>query len=87
MFKLLPKCEYPTEILYFLTEHTYIIYVQFMVPREKLHLFKRNRSRMSQDISFLDSIFKRLTFDYSSSETVLNQQIKLRAIFLVTAYS
>ena len=35
-----------------------------------------------------DSIFKRLRFDYSSSETVSNQKIKkIRTIFMMTAYS
>ena len=34
-----------------------------------------------------DSNFKHLNFDYSSSETVLIQRIKLRDIFLVTAHS
>ena len=30
MFKLLPKSIYPTGMLYFLTEHTLIIYVQYI---------------------------------------------------------
>ena len=30
MFKLLPKSNYPTGMLYFLTEHTLIIYVQYI---------------------------------------------------------
>ena len=29
MFKLLPESKYPTGMLYFLTEHTLIIYVQY----------------------------------------------------------
>ena len=29
MFKSLPKSKYPTGMLYFLTEHTIIIYVQY----------------------------------------------------------
>ena len=38
MFKLLQKSKYPTEVLYFLAEHTLIIYVQFMIG------FKRQTS-------------------------------------------
>ena len=30
---------------------------------------------------FSDSIFKRLKFDYSSSETVLNKEIKYKELF------
>ena len=33
-----------------------------------------------------DSIFKRLRFDHSSSETVSNQKIKINDRFLMTAY-
>ena len=36
MFKLLQKSKYPTEMLYFLAEHTLIIYVQFIIgPKRK----------------------------------------------------
>ena len=31
MFKLLQKSKCPTEMLYFLAEHTLIIYVQFII--------------------------------------------------------
>ena len=30
MFKMLPKSKYPTGMLYFLTKHTLIIYVQYI---------------------------------------------------------
>ena len=30
MFKLQPQSKYPTEVLYFLTEHTVIIYVLYI---------------------------------------------------------
>ena len=36
MFKLLPKSKYPTGMLYFQTEHTLNIHVQYInFPREK----------------------------------------------------
>ena len=33
-----------------------------------------------------ESIFKRLKFDYSSSETVSNQKIRIRTVFLMPVY-
>ena len=81
MTQLLPKSKYPTEMLYFLTEHTLNIYVQFILG------FKRKASSLSEksfenDFEHFvsDSIFKRLKFDYLSSETVSTQQIKLRTL-------
>ena len=59
MLKLLPKSKYLTEMLYVLTEHTLIIYVQFIRFQEK------NFSLSSEHFD-LDSIFKRFEFDYSS---------------------
>ena len=87
MFKLLEKSKYPTEMLYFLAEHTLIIYVQFIIGSKSDFTLLREivRERFEHFVS--DSIFKRLNFDLSSSETVLIQQIKFRAIFLVTAHS
>ena len=35
MFKLLPKSKYPTGMLYLLTEHTLIIYVQHIKSSKK----------------------------------------------------
>ena len=70
-------------MLYFLTEHTLSIYVHYIkgskrhtsYPLEKL--FEKNL------VHFIsDSIFKRLKFDYSSSETVSNQKIKIKNYFL-----
>ena len=70
-------------MLYFLTEHTLIIYVQYIkgFKRKTSHFFEK---LFEKDlVSFVyNSIFKRLKFDYSSSETVLNQKIKLRTVFL-----
>ena len=88
MFKLLQKSKYPTEMLYFLTEHTFITYVQLIIGfKRKTSSLKEKSFKNDSERFVSDSIFKRLNFDNSSSETILNQRIKLRAIFLVTAYS
>ena len=70
-------------MLYFLTEHTLIIYVQYIKG------FKRKTSYLLEKlfekdlVHFVsDSIFKRLRFDYSSSETVSNQKMKIKNYFL-----
>ena len=76
MFKSLPKCKYQTGMLKFLTEHTLIIYVQYTsYLLEKL--FEKDLVHFVSD-----SIFKRLKFDYSSSETVSNQRMKIKNYFL-----
>ena len=88
MLKLLQKSKYPTEMLYFQAEHTLIMYVQFIIGSKRITsslLEKSFKNDFKHSLS--DSIFKRFSFDYSSSETVLIQRIKLRAIFLVTAHS
>ena len=61
-------------MLHFLVEHTLTEYVEFIkkVSIENLHRFRRNRSRMIQNISFQTAF--------------LNRQTKLRAIFFVNAY-
>ena len=38
MFKSLPKGKYPTGMLYFLTEHTLIIYVQYIKGSKRKNL-------------------------------------------------
>ena len=83
MFKSLPKSKYPTGMLKFLTEHTLIIYVQYIKG------FKRKTSYLleklfEKDLVHFgsDSIFKRRKFDYSSSETVSNQKMKIKNYFL-----
>ena len=75
-------------MLYFLTEHTFIIYVQYIKG------FKRKTSYLLEKlfekdlVHFVsDSVFKHLKFDYSSSETVSNQKIKIKNCFLLTGYS
>ena len=83
MFKSLPKSKYPTVMLYFLTEHTLIIYVQYIKgsKRKTLHLLQKLfEKNLVHFVS--DSIFKRLKFDYYSSETVSNQKIKIKTYFL-----
>ena len=77
-------------MLYFLVEHTLIAYVQFIkvFKRQSLSLYEKSFENDSEHFvsdSIFKTLFKRLNFDYSSSETVLNQQTKLRAIFLVNA--
>ena len=88
MFKWLPKSKYPTEMLNVLTEHALITYVQFVISFQRKTSSPLEKS-FENDLEHFDSdsIFKRLKFNYSSSETVSNQQTKLRVIFVVTAYS
>ena len=80
MFKLLPKSKYPTGMLYFLTEHTLIIYVVW--KRKTSYLLEKFFEK--DLVHFVsDSIFKRLEFDCSSSATtVSNQKIKIKNYFL-----
>ena len=83
MFKSLPKSKYPTEMLYFLTEHTLIIYVQYIKGSKRKNSYLLEKLFEKDLIHFVsDSIFKRLKFDYSSSETVSNQKIKIKNYFL-----
>ena len=83
MFKSLPKSKYQTEMLYFLTEHTLIINVLYIKgsKRKTSYLFEE---LFEKDLVHFvsDSIFIRLKFDYSSSETVSNQKIKIKNYFL-----
>ena len=79
MFKLLPKSKYPTGMLYFLAKHTLITYVQYIKDSMKKTsyiletLFEKDLVHFASDI-----IFKHSKFDYSSSETVSNQNIKIQ---------
>ena len=83
MFKLLLKSNYPSRMFNFLTEHTLIIYVQYIKK------FKRKTSYILEKLFEKDlvhfvseRIFKRLKFDCSSSDTVSNQKIKIKNCFL-----
>ena len=83
MFKSLPKSEYPTGMLYFLTEHTLIIYVQYIKGSKRKTSFLLEKCFQKDLVHFVsDSFFKRLKFDYSSSKTVSNQKIKIKNYFL-----
>ena len=80
----LPKIKYPTGMLYFLTEHTLIIYVQYIKGSKRKTSYPLEKLFEKDLVYFVsDSIFKRLKFDYSSSETFSNQKIKIK----ITAYS
>ena len=77
MFKMLQKSKYPKEMLYFLAEHTLIIYIQFrIVSKRKTSPIEEKSFENDFEHFVSDSIFKGLNFDYSSSETVLIQRIK-----------
>ena len=83
MFKLLLKSKYSTRMLYFLTEHTLIIYVQHIKGSKRKISCILEKSFEKDIVHFVsDSIFKRLKFDYSSSETVSNQKLKIKNCFL-----
>ena len=87
MFKSLTKSKYPTGMLYFLTEHTLIIYVQYIKGSKRKTSYLLEKLFEKDLVDFVsDSIFKRLNFDNSSSETVFNQKIKTKNYFLTTAY-
>ena len=83
MFKSLPKGKYPTGILYFLTEQTLLIYVQIIKSSKRKASYLLEILFEKDLVHFVsESIFKRLKFDYSSSETVSNQKIKNKNYFL-----
>ena len=71
MFKSLPKGKYPTGMLYFLTGHTFIIYVQYIKGSKRKSSYLLEKLFEKDLVHFVsDSIFKRLKFDYSSSKIV-----------------
>ena len=83
MFKSLLKSKYPTGMLYFLTEHTLIIYVQYIKGSKGKKSYLLEKLFEKDLVNFVsDSTFKRLKFDYSSSEPVSNQKIKIKNYFL-----
>ena len=82
MFKSLPKSKYPTGMLYFLTEHTLIIYVQHIKGSKRKTSYLLEILFENDLVHFVsDSIFKRLKFDCPSSETVSNQKMKIKYKF------
>ena len=83
MFKSLPKSKYPTGMLYFLTEYTLIIYVQYIKGSKRKTSYLLEKLFEKDLVHFLsDSIFKHFKFDCSSSETVSSQKIKIKNYFL-----
>ena len=83
MFKSHPLSKYPIRMLYSLTEHTLIIYVQYIKGSNGKFSYLLEKLFEKDVVHFVsDSIFKRLKFDYSSSETVSNQKIKIKNYFL-----
>ena len=83
MFMSLPKSKYPTGMLYFLTEHTLIIYVQYIKGSKRKTSYLLEKLFDKDLICFVsNSIFKRLKFDNSSSETVSNQKVEIKNSFL-----
>ena len=61
-------------MLYFQTEHTSFIYVQYIKGSKSKTTYLLEKLFEKDLVHFVsDSIFKRLKFDYSSSETASNQ--------------
>ena len=66
MFKSLQKNKYPTEVLYFLTDHTLIIYVQYIEGSKRKTSYLLEKLFEKDLVHFVkDSIFKRFKFDYT----------------------
>ena len=83
MFKSLPNSKYPTGILYFLTEHTLIIYVQYIKGSKRKHIISfREIFRERFSIFRFSQHFKRLNFEYPSSEAVSIKTVFDDCIFL-----
>ena len=70
-------------MLYFLSEHTLIIYVKYIKGSKRKTSYLSEKLFEKDLVHFVsDSNFKRLNFDYSYSETVSNQKIKTKNYFL-----
>ena len=75
MSKSLQKIKYPTGIVYFLTEQTLNIYVQYIKGSKRKTSYLLEKLFQKDLVHFVsDIIFKQLKFDYSSSETVSNRK-------------
>ena len=62
-------------MLYFLTEHTLIINVQYIKDSKRNSSYLLEKLFEKDLVHFVsDRIFKRLKFDYSCSETVSNRK-------------
>ena len=83
MFKLLLTSNYPSRMFYFLTEHTLIIYVQYIKSSNRKTSYILEKLFENDLVHFVsDSNFKRLKFDCSSSATISNQKMKIKNCFL-----
>ena len=70
-------------MFYFLTEHTLIIDVQYIKGSKRKTSYLLEKLFEKDLVHFVsDIIFKRFNFDYSSSETVSSQKIKIKNYFL-----
>ena len=70
-------------MVYFLTEHTLTIYVQYIKGSKRKTSYILEKLLEKDLLHFVsDSIFKRLKFGCSSSETVSNPKIKIKNCFL-----
>ena len=75
MFMSLPKSKYPTGMLHFITEHALNIYLQYIKGSKRKTSYLLEKLLEKDLVNFAsDSIFKRLKFDYPSSETISNQK-------------
>ena len=69
-------------MLYFVTEHILIIYAQYIKGSKRKTSYLLEILFEKDLVHFVsDSIFKRLKFDYSASETVSNQKMKTKNYF------
>ena len=76
------KANIELECFIFLTEHTLITYVQYIKGSKRKNFISFEKLFKKDLIHFvLDNSFKRLKFDYLSSETVSNQKIKIKKCF------
>ena len=84
MFKSLQNSKYPTGMLYLVTEHTLIIYVQYIKSSKRKTSYLLEKMFEKTLVHFVsDCIFKCLKFDFSSAETVSNQKIKIKNYLFV----
>ena len=70
-------------MLHFLTENTFIVYVLYIKDSKRKTSYLLEKLFEKDSVHFVsDGIFKLLTFDYLSSETVSNQKIKIKNRYL-----
>ena len=82
MFKSLPKSKYLSRMLHLLTEHTLIIYIQYIKGSKRKTSYLLEKLFEKDLVHFVSgSIFKRLKYDHSPSETVSNQKINMKNWF------